>query len=318
LLERARRIPGVERATLTFGIPFWRSNTIDLFVPGRDSLNGLGSFYQNVVGEDYFEATGTRILKGRGLTVQDRAGPARVAVVSEMLARKVWPGADPIGQCIKINADTMPCTAVVGIAKDVRWGSLGDEDRMQIYEPMNPSDAGTMFVRTIGDPALVAEPLRRELQRMMPGMGFMNVRRLETTLDPVLKPWRLGATMFTLFGVLALVVAAVGLYGVIAYSVAQRTHEMGVRAALGASRSGLIRLVVTEGVRVTLVGVMLGGIAAFAGGRFLAAMLFGVSSHDPLVFVAVSGVLLAVAGLASLIPAWRAGRADPINALRDD
>ncbi len=124
--------------------------------------------------------------------------------------------------------------------------------------------------------------------------------------------------MFTLFGVLALVVAAVGLYGVIAYGVAQRTHEMGVRAALGASRSGLMRLVVTEGVRVTLVGVILGGIAAFAGGRFLAAMLFGVSSRDPLVFVVVAGVLLAVAGLASLIPAWRAGRADPISALRAD
>jgi len=318
LLERARGIPGVERATLTFGIPFWRSNTTDVFVPGRDSLNGLGSFYQNVVGEDYFEATGTQILKGRGLTVQDRAGPARVAVVSEMFARKVWPGGDPIGQCIKINADTMPCTTVVGMAKDVRWGSLGDEDKMQIYTPMNRSDGGTMFVRTAGDPRQVAEPLRRGLQEMMPGMGFINVRRLETTLDPVIKPWRLGATMFTLFGGLALVVAAVGLYGVIAYGVAQRTHEMGVRAALGASRHGLMRLVVTEGVKVTLVGIVLGGIAALAGGRLLASMLFGVSAHDPLVFVVVATVLLAVAGLASLIPAWRAGRADPITALRAD
>ncbi|HEU5218852.1 MAG TPA: ABC transporter permease, partial [Gemmatimonadales bacterium] len=318
LLERARGLPGVERATLTFGIPFWRSNTTDIFVPGRDSLNGLGSFYENLVGEDYFEATGTPILRGRTLTLADRAGPARVAVVSEMLARKVWRGADPIGQCMKVDADTMPCTEVVGIAKDVRWGSLGDEDRMQFYLPMNLSDAGAMFVRTSLDPRLMAEPLRRELQRSMPGMGFMNVRRLETTLDPVLKPWRLGATMFTLFGVLALVVASVGLYGVIAYGVAQRTHEMGVRAALGASRTGLMRLVVLEGMKVTFLGVVLGGIAAFAGGRFLAAMLFGVSAHDPLVFGLVAAVLLGVAGLASLIPAWRAGRADPISALRAD
>jgi ABC-type antimicrobial peptide transport system permease subunit len=241
-----------------------------------------------------------------------------VAVVSEMLARKVWPGEDPIGKCIKINVDTMPCTEVVGLAKDVRWGSLGDEDRMQIYEPMHTDDAGTMFVRTTGDPRLVAEPLRRELQRMMPGMGFIKVLRLDSTLDHVMRPWRLGATMFTLFGVLALVVASVGLYGVIAYGVAQRTHEMGVRAALGASRGGLMRLVVTEGVKVTLAGVILGSIAAFAGGRFLAAMLFGVSSHDPLVFIVVAGVLLGVAGLASLVPAWRAGRADPITALRAD
>ena len=250
--------------------------------------------------------------------MQDRAGPARVAVVSETLARKVWRGADPIGQCMKINADTMPCTQVVGVAKDVRWGSLGDDDRMQFYQPMNLTDQGAMFIRTVGDPGLVLEPLRRELQRLMPGMGFIAMRRLDTTLDHVLKPWRLGATMFTLFGLLALVVASVGLYGVIAYGVTQRTHEMGVRAALGASRSGLMRLVVFEGIKVTLVGVVLGGVAAFAGGRFLAALLFGVSAHDPLVFALVALVLLAVAGLASLVPAWRAGRADPITALRSD
>jgi predicted permease len=318
MLERVRAMPGVERATLTFGIPFWRSNTTDLYVPGRDSLNGLGSFYQNVVADDYFDATGTRIVRGRGLTAQDRVGPARVAVVSEMLARKVWRGADPIGQCVKVSADTVPCSEVVGVARDVRWGSLGDEDRMQVYEPMNTQDAGTMFVRAAGDPRLLAEPLRRELQGMMPGIGFINVRRLDTTLDPVLRPWRLGASMFTLFGVLALVVAAVGLYGVIAYGVTQRTHEMGVRAALGASRGGLMRLVVGEGLKVTLLGIGLGGLAALAAGRFLSAMLFGVSAHDPAVFLAVAVVLLAVAGIASLVPAWRAGRADPLNALRAD
>jgi putative ABC transport system permease protein len=317
LLERVRGMPGVEGAAATFGIPFWISNSIDLFVPGRDSLIGLGSFYQNLVTDDYFTTTGTTLVRGRALSALDRSG-ARVAVVSEMLARKVWPGDDAIGKCVKINADTMPCTEVVGIAKDVRWGSLGDEDRMQIYQPMALDDGGTLFIRATGDPGRLIEPVRRALQGLMPGMGFVNVRRLGTTLDPVLRPWRLGATMFTLFGGLALVVAAIGLYGVIAYSVAQRTHEMGVRAALGATRADLMRLVVGEGLRVTLAGIALGAVGALAGGRFIASLLFGVSARDPLILGAVATVLVVVAATASLIPAWRAGRADPSVALRAD
>ena len=318
LLERARATPGVEKATLTFGVPFWRSNTIDLFVPGRDSLTGLGSFYQNLVAEDYFDATGTTIRRGRPLILSDRSGPPRVAVVSETLAEKVWPGADPIGQCVKVHADTMPCVSVVGVARDVRWGSLGDEDRMQIYQPMNLEDSGWLFIRTAGDPARMTEPLRRELQRLMPGAAYVNVRGVGATLDFVLRPWRLGATMFTLFGGLALVVAAVGLYGVIAYSVTQRTHEMGVRAALGAKRGDLLRLVVGEGIRITVIGIVLGAAASLAAGKFLASLLFGVSARDPGTFILVAVVLLGVAGLASLIPAWRAARADPTSALRAD
>jgi predicted permease len=318
LLDRARTTPGVEKATLTFGVPFWRSNTIDLFLPGRDSLTGLGAFYQNLVAEDYFDATGTTIRRGRPLTLADRSGPARVAVVSETLAEKLWPGQDPIGQCVKINADTMPCTSVVGVARDVRWGSLGDNDRMQIYQPKNLEDSGWLFIRTAGNPARLTEPLRRELQRLMPGAAYVNVRGVSATLDFVLRPWRLGATMFTLFGVLALVVASVGLYGVIAYSVTQRTHEMGVRAALGAKRGDLLRLVVGEGIRITVIGIVLGAAASLALGRFLVSLLFGVSASDPGTFVLVALILLGVAGIASVIPAWRAARADPTSALRAD
>ncbi len=318
LLDRARATAGVEKATLTFGVPFWRSNTTDLFVPGRDSLNGLGSFYQNAVADDYFETTGTLILRGRPLTLSDRSGPARVAVVSEMLASKVWPGADAMGQCVKIDIDTMPCTQIVGIAKDVRWGSLGDEDRMQIYVPMSLDDSGWLYIRTAGDPARLSEPLRKELQRLMPGAAYVSVHSVSATLDHLLRSWRLGATMFTLFGALALVVASIGLYGVIAYSVAQRTHEMGVRAALGARRGDLLRLVVGEGMRITVIGIVLGAALSLAAGKFLAALLFGVTAHDPGTFLVVATVLLAVAGVASVIPAWRAARADPTTALRAD
>ncbi len=315
LVERARALPGVQEVAVTFGVPFYGSVNEDIFVPGHDSLGRLGAFYLNRVAGDYFEATGTRILRGRGLTEADRTG-APVAVVSETMARKVWQGEDAIGGCLKLDADTMPCSTVVGIAKDVRWGSLGDDDRMQHYHPMPSDGRGALYVRVAGDPDRLVEPLRLELQRLMPGTAIVAVRPLSFTLDPVLRPWRLGATMFTLFGGLALVVAAVGLYGVIAYSVAQRLHEMGVRAALGASGSHLVRLVMGEGIRVALAGVVIGGVAAFLASRLVTSMLFGVSARDPATYVVAGVVLVGVAAAASLLPAVRAARADPSAALR--
>jgi ABC-type antimicrobial peptide transport system permease subunit len=232
------------------------------------------------------------------------------------MARKVWQGREAIGACLKLDADTMPCSTVVGIAQDVRWGSLGDDDRMQHYHPLPSDGRGALYVRVAGDPARLVEPLRVELQRLMPGTAVVAVRPLSFTLAPVLRPWRLGATMFTLFGVLALVVAGVGLYGVIAYSVAQRLHEMGVRAALGASGPQLVRLVMREGIRVAVIGVAIGGAAAALAARLLASMLFGVSERDPATYAAAAVVLIGVAAAASLLPAWRASRVDPTAALR--
>jgi putative ABC transport system permease protein len=316
LLERARAIPGVQSAAATFGVPFWASLNEDIFVPGHDSVSRLGAFYLLRVGGDYFATAGTPILRGRALTEADRTGGPPVAVVSETMARRVWPGEEAIGKCIKVDADTMPCSAIVGIAKDVRWGSLGDDDRMQHYHPMPADGRGWLYVRTNGDPKRLIEPLRRSLQQLMPGTAFVTVGALSSTLDPVLRPFRLGATMFTLFGALALVVAAIGLYGVIAYSVAQRMHEMGVRVALGARTGDLLRLVVWEGLRVALVGIVLGAAGSLAAGRLVASLLFGVPSNDPLTFIVVALVLLAVATVASLVPAWRASRVDPNLALR--
>jgi putative ABC transport system permease protein len=189
---------------------------------------------------------------------------------------------------------------------------------MQIYQPLSLQGWGWLFIRTAGHPARLTEPLRKELQSVMPGAAYVNVRPVSATLDFVLRPWRLGATMFTLFGGLALAVASVGLYGVIAYSVTQRTHEMGVRAALGARKGDLLRLVVGEGMRITVIGIILGAALSLAAGKFLAALLFGVTARDPGTFAVVATVLLAVAVIGSVIPAWRAARADPTAALRAD
>ncbi|HEV8355308.1 MAG TPA: ABC transporter permease [Gemmatimonadales bacterium] len=316
MLERARALPGVQSAAVTFGTPYWASLVEDVFVPGRGNINSLGALYLNRVSGDYFTTTGTPIVRGRALTEADRIPPAAAAVVSETMARRVWPGQEAIGQCLKQDADTMPCSQVVGIAKDVRWGSLGDEDRMQHYHPLPLDGRGRIYVRTAGDPRRQAEPLRRELQALVPGTTFVTVQPLTLTLDPVFRPWRLGATMFTLFGGLALLVAAIGLYGVIAYSVTQRLHEMGVRVALGARTGDLLRLVVGEGIRVALIGILLGAAGAFMAGKLIASLLFGVPARDPLTFGIVAAVLLLVAILASLVPAWRASRVDPNLALR--
>jgi putative ABC transport system permease protein len=318
LLDAARATPGVVHAGLTGAIPFWMSWTEDLFVPGRDSLSGLGTFYLNRVSSDYFATTGTGIVLGRDLADADSSHTPGPVVVSETMARRVWPGQSALGQCIKVGADTVPCSEVVGIAHDVRWGSLGDDDRMQLYLPIGASNRGAIFVRTAGAPEAIAEPLRRALQRLMPGTAFVTVGALESTLEPQLRPWRLGATMFTIFGLLALVVAAIGLYGVIAYSVTQRLHEMGIRVALGAKTSDVLRLVVGEGVRVALIGIVLGAAGAFAAGKLIASLLFGVPARDPLTFGVVALVLLLTATLASLIPALRASRVDPNLALRTD
>jgi predicted permease len=292
----------------------------DLFVPGIDSVSRLGDFLTNAVSPDYFAAMGTPILRGRGITAEDRRGAPLAVVVSETMARSLWPNADPIGRCIKVGADSAPCSTVVGVAGDIRTGSFGASERRHYYlsSAQREDRGGGVLVRTRDDAAGQLEPVRRELQRLMPGSAFVSARPLQELVDVNIRPWRLGATMFAVFGGLALLLAAVGLYGVIAFDVTQRTHEMGVRVALGAQRRDVLRLVVLEGVRLAAAGVVVGAVLALAGGRYLGALLFQVSPRDPLVLAAGAVTLLLVAVAASLLPALRAVRVDPNVALRAD
>jgi putative ABC transport system permease protein len=244
-----------------------------------------------------------------------------VLVVSQSMAKKLWPDKEAIGQCLRIGADTLPCTTVVGIARDIRRGSLDEDEGLQYYLPITQSNnqrGAGLFVRTRGDAERLLETVRRELQRGMPGSSYVTLISLQKVLDPNLRPWQLGATMFVLFGALALLLAAVGLYSVIAYSVTQRTHEMGVRVALGAQGRDVIRLVLIEGVRVALLGLGIGVAIALVAGRFIAPLLFRVPARDPWTFGSATITLLAVAVAASFIPAWRAARVDPSVALRTD
>jgi hypothetical protein len=273
------------------------------------------------VSDDYFVTAGTRVLRGRAFTPSDVSTSQRVVVVNETMARTVWPNRDPIGECVLM--DTMPCSHVIGVVEDARRFELREEPAMQYYIPIGQERAlgfggRTLFVRPRGDPALLMEPIRAEMRRLAPGLGFVSVQRLQDEVDPQLRPWRLGATMFGVFGGLAMLVAAIGLYSVISYLVTQRRHELAVRIAIGADASDIVGLVVRHGLGLAVAGVVIGMLISLNGSRWVAPLLFETSPRDPVVYGLVVGLLLVVALLATAVPAWRASRTDPIEALRSD
>jgi putative ABC transport system permease protein len=318
LLEAAQGIPGVTHATRQVTMPFWSTWNTDLHVAGIDSVERLGEFDLNAVSPDYFATMGTRLLRGRGISAQDVAGAPEVMVVSAAMARKLWPGADALGQCVRVGADTAPCTTVVGIAEDIKTHSLDQDPGFLYYLAADQSSPrqGGLFVRTRGAAAAARETIRKALQREMPGASYVTVTPFSEILGGETQSWKLGATMFTIFGLLALALAAIGLYSVIAYNVAQRAHELGVRMALGAQLQDVVRLVMREGLVLAATGVALGGGLALLVGRWVRPLLFRESPYDPAVFVAVAAVLLGVAGVASFLPARRAAGVDPMRVLR--
>jgi len=322
LLETAQALPGVEHAAWVSSVPFWSTSGTGLYVTGIDSVRKLGRFSYQTATPDYFATMDTRIVRGRPFTVEDRAGSPRVVVVSQAMANVLWPGKEALGQCMRVGADTMPCTTVIGIAEDAVQNSLLEDDkRFHYYLPIaqfRPAEGFALMLRMRGDPVPQVEGVRRALQAVMPGSSYINVRPMRELVDGQRRSWKVGATMFVAFGVLALLVAAVGLYGVITYNVAQRMHEIGVRIALGAQSRDVVRLVVGQGVRFAVAGVALGLGLAILAGKWIQPLLFQQSARDPATFGAVAALLLAVALVASTVPAVRATRADPNSALRDE
>ena len=321
LLRAATTIPGVTHASAQVSVPFWSTWSIGLYVQGIDTVGRLGQFNLNAVSPDFFATFGTRILRGRGIGPQDVEHAPPAMVVSDGMAKTLWPDKDPIGQCIRVNADTMPCTYVVGVAENIKQQSLGVDSALYNYylpaAQFNPNQGG-LFVRVNGNAARAADGIRRRLQREMPGASYVTTTPMEEIVGSRTRSWHLGATMFAAFGVLALALAAIGLYSVIAYNVAQRTHELGVRVAIGAQAGDLIRLVVTDGLRLALAGVVIGAAVALYAARWVKPLLFDVSPTDPLVFGGVVLVLVSTAVAASWLPALRASRVDPNVALRSE
>jgi predicted permease len=319
MVDRLKTLPGIENAARALTVPFNRTWAMSLFVPGIDSVGKLGSFTLQAGSPGLLQTMGTRLLRGRDITSADRADAPHVAVVNETMAKLLWPGQDPIGKTMRISTDTAAVTTIVGLAEDVRRGSL-NEPEAHYYLPIDQFASANdgIFVRTAGDADDATETVRRALQPMMPGISYVTVTPMTQIMEYTTRSWKLGATMFTIFGALALVLAAVGLYSVIAYNVTQRTHEMGVRVALGAQARDVIRLIIREGLAIVIPGVALGAIVALLAGRWIAPLLFNESPRDPTIVSGVLVVLVAVAIAASWIPATRAARVDPNEALRAD
>jgi predicted permease len=324
-LERnAAAAPEVEHAALTFTLPFGASASVSLALPERDSVpvTSEGGPYVNAVGADYFAALGTPIVAGRAFTADDGAGAARVVIVNETAARLWWPREEAVGKCVHLLDRTMPCATVVGVAANSRRQSLTEDETVQVFAPAAQSTVWAqprlLLVRVRGGAPESTDGIQRVLQSAVPGLPFVNVSRLADRIASRARSWQLGAIMFGAFASLAIVLAAIGLYGVLAYDVSQRTREIGVRLALGSGALDVAAMVVRQGLVVASLGAAVGLVTAVVASPRVEQLLFQTSPLDPVVYLVALGVILFTAAVASWIPARRAGRVDPMVALRGE
>src|SRR3954468_23421787 len=327
-VDRAARIPGVASAAATSILPLSRSNnssTLDvegLNVPEEGRL--IGNTRQVTPG--YFATLRIPLLRGRGFTVRDRAGAPYVAVVNRKLARLAWGSEEVLGKRLAYTRDEKGPVwmEVVGVAGDIRQGDLADETRPEVYLPLEQANSDllgehelsvALVVRTAGDPAAVAGDVRRAVLAVDPRLPVFDLVTMEEIRASLSATTRFNMLLLTALGIIGLLLAAVGIYGVIAYFVSQRTQEIGVRMALGATEGKVLSLVVWQAMRPVLLGLVVGVAGAAAAGRAVAGLLFGVSATDPATFAGVILVLAAAALLASWLPAKRAARVEPSRAL---
>jgi len=320
IMERVRALPGVRSASVATMIPLdldgWNSTHIGIegHTFGSDE-NTAVPFSQ--VGPDYFETIGASLVRGRGFTAEDRAASLQVAVINESFAKRYWRGQDPLGKHILVDGQEFD---VVGVSSDTGHEQLGRPTPPVFFVPILQlwNSTFTFHVRTAGDPLALQQAVRRAVEELDPNVPFTDVRTLADHIGAASSFQRIGAWALTAFGALALSLAAIGLYGVMAFSVAQRTREMGVRIAIGASRRDVLALVIGRALRLTAFGLGVGIVLAAGAGQLLRSQIFGVSPLDPATFVAVIALLAAVAFIAAWLPARRAARVDPIVALRSE
>lgn len=322
------KIPGVERTTQAAGtLPFVSAWAVRLSVPGLPERPAVadGGPYVHAVEPGYFETVGTRIVEGRPFNAGDRGGAPSVAIVNQSMARLYWPGESAIGKCLQIGRDNPICSAIVGVAENTRRDAILEGESLLYYVPIEqgPADLrrGRLVVRAADSgsatKARIAETIRREALLLEPGLRYVTARPLDEVIAPQLRTWQLGAGLFGAFGILALAVSAVGLYSVVAFDVEGRRREIGVRAALGAPSSAILRLIVGDGLRLSAGGLAAGLALAWLLAPLASELLYDVRPQDAGVFAGASAALLAAAAVASAIPACRAARIDPTEALKD-
>jgi putative ABC transport system permease protein len=321
LLERAAALPGVQSASATSYVPLSGAFRFVFFCPEGRVCEGIGKdpvIAQRQITPGYFETTRTPLRRGRAFTAADTAQSRPVVIVNETTARRYWPGADPIGKHLMNSRDRVQ-REVVGVAADVKFRSLDAPNIEEMYLPLaqSPWPSMTVLVRSPADAGPIVAAVRQELARLDPDIAVSGVQSLDEIVSGSVAQPQLVERVVAVFAVLALVLASIGIYGVMSYSVAERTREFAVRMALGAGPREILRLVLGEGLGLTLAGMAVGLATSLAVTRLMASLLFGVSATDPVTFGIALVVLAATALLASFVPARRGMRLSPVRALRD-
>jgi putative ABC transport system permease protein len=320
IIEQVRRVPGVRAATLVRGLPFsGNGGTVNFELPGLPPSEERLRARSNAVDTEYFRAMGIPLLRGRTFTEQDRQGAPVVAVINRYMAERFWPGADPIGRKIRFPDSRPPLEAeIIGVVGDTKQYAQDDPEISYIYaaQAQNFHIFNTIAARTTGDPMQLANAVRAAVWSVDPEQPVWKIRSQQSLLDRSVGLPRFLAQLMGAYAALALLLAAVGIYGVMSYNVTQRTHEIGVRMALGAEPLEVLRIVLRRGLLLTGVGLAIGLAGALALGRVVQSLLFNVRASDPLTLAAVAALLAVVALLASYLPARRATRVDPLVALR--
>src|SRR5215203_5630969 len=329
LLERVRAVPGVQVAGAVRSLPLGSTIgdsglTVEGYVP-PPGLNAKGDW--QIATDGYLEAMGERVIRGRGFSHSDGSDSQLVALINEEMGRRYWPGQDPLGRRIRLGGDSRrPWVTVVGMVADVRHNGITGVVKEKFYIPHtqwhkstgNAIRAMTLVIKGGGDPMRLAGPVREEIRGVDANLPVADVRAMEDVVGATLSTPRFTGMLLLVFAMLALLLSAIGIYGVLSYVVSRRTREIGIRVAIGAGRAQVLRMVLGQGITLTLTGVVIGiGVAIWAA-SLMSGLLHGVKPQDPLTFAAVGAVLTVVAILASLVPALRATRVDPVVALKTE
>ena len=318
--ERVSRIPGVESASWASNMPLWASSVNGLDVEGRKARSRTDkiSTIIDTVDTNYFETAGDPLASGREFTSADQENSIPVAIVNEKLQRDYWPNGNAVGKRIQLPGEKQ-MRQIVGVARNASYTNWGEPPQLCVYVPLEQNYGGVMalYVRTRGNPKQMVLPVQREMHAAAPQVVISNPRTGREIIDGGLFGPRMGVALLSVFGLLALGLADVGLYGILAYSVHQRKREIGLRMALGAAQASVLRLILKQGMSVVMTGVLIGFAAAVLVGRLIGRMLYGVSPFDPISAAGAAAVMVAVSLLACYLPARWASRVDPLVALRE-